>query len=337
MRITLEMLNKVARDTVAQRTKADRNIIAVYLHGSMLSGEPLLGGATDIDLFFVHNDDTPEAREIVRLTDEVHLDIAHHTRRIYRPARELRLHSWLGPTIYGCKILYDPQHTMDFIQASVGGQYNQPENILARVRAQAEAARQTWLSFHLDHPEPGLEEILRYLKAVENAANAIASLSGPPLAERRFLFAFPERAAAAGHPGLYNGLLGLIGASHLQPEDLRAWLPQWRAAFEAVPPDKATPRLKPYRLHYYLRAFEAMLGSERPLNVLWPLILTWTQATRLMPPEAPQLAAWRAAAGQLGLLGEAFYERIAALDAYLDLVEETLDAWAQKNGVFSPS
>jgi hypothetical protein len=128
----------------------------------------------------------------------------------------------------------------------------------------------------------------------------------------------------------------LIGASYIQPETLHAWLPQWRAAFEAVPAEKATPRLKHYRLNYYLRAFEAMLGSERPLNMLWPLVLTWTQASRLMPAEAPSLAAWREAAGELGLLGEAFYDRIAALDAYLDLVEETLDAWAQKNGILSP-
>jgi hypothetical protein len=336
MRITLEMLNKVTRETITQRTKSDRDIIAVYLHGSLLSGDPLLGGTADIDLFFVHNNDTAETRETVRLTDEVHLDIAHHPRQIYRHARELRLHSWLGPTIYGCKILYDPQHTMDFIQASVGGQYNEPENVIARVRSQAEAARQTWLSFHLERPDPGLEEILRYLKAVENAANAIASLNGPPLAERRFLLSFPERAEASGHPGLYNGLLGLIGGSTVDAEVLRSWLPRWRETFEAVPREKATPRLRSFRLHYYLRAFEAMLSSDHPLNSLWPLVNTWTQACLLLDPEAPQRSAWQEAAGHLGLLGEAFHERVTGLDAYLDLVEETLDAWAQKNGILSP-
>jgi hypothetical protein len=337
MRITLEMLNKVARDTIAQRTRSNRDILAVYVHGSLLSGDPLLGGTTDIDLFFVHNEDIPENREIVRMTDEVHLDIAHHSRRIYRQARDLRLHPWLGPTIYGCKILYDPQHTMDFIQASVGGQFNQPENILGRARGQAEAARQIWLSFQLEHPEPGLEESLRYLKAVEHAANAIASLSGPPLPERRFLLTFPGRAEEVGRRGMQNGLLGLLGGSTVDVETLRSWLGQWRAAFEAVPREKAPPRLMPFRLNYYLRAFEAQLGSETPLAVLWPLVNTWTRAAHLQPVDSPEYAGWQAAARHLGLLGETFYERITAFDAYLDLVEETLDAWAQKNGIIQVS
>jgi hypothetical protein len=333
MRITIEMLNKVARDTVAQRTRSNRDILAIYLHGSLLLGEPLLGGTTDIDLFFVHNEDIPETREIVRMTDDIHLDIAHHPRRIYRHARDLRLHPWLGPTIVGCRILFDPQHTMDFILASVGGQFNQPDNIMARARGQAEAARQAWLSFQLEHPEPGIEETTRYLKAVEHAANAIASLSGPPLPERRFLLSFPERAEAVGRRGLYNGLVGLLGGSSVEPETLHTWLGHWRAAFEAVPREKAPPRLAPFRLNYYLRAYEAMLGSDTPLAVLWPLVNSWTQAAQRLPAESPEFAEWQGAARQLGLLGEAFYERIAAFDSYLDLVEETLDAWAQKNGV----
>jgi hypothetical protein len=333
MRITLEMLNKVARDTVAQRTRASRDILAIYLHGSLLSGEPLLGGTTDIDLFFVHNDEVPETREIVRMTDEIHLDIAHHSRRAYRQARDLRLHPWMGPTIYGCKILYDPQHVMDFIQASVGGQFNTPDNIMARARGQAEEARRIWLAFQMEHPEPGIVESAQYIWAVECAANAIASLSGSPLSERRFLLAFPERAEAVGHRGLYNGLLGLLGGPTVEPDILHGWLPQWRAAFEAIPREKAPPRLRPFRLNYYLRAFEAMLSSEAPLTLLWPLVNTWTQAARLLPGDTPAYTGWHNAAQHLGLLGEAFYERVAALDAYLDQVEETLDAWAQKNGV----
>jgi hypothetical protein len=185
----------------------------------------------------------------------------------------------------------------------------------------------------LEHPEPGIEESIRYLKAVEHAANAIASLSGPPLPERRFLLSFPERAEAVGRRGMYNGLLGLLGGSLVDPETLHTWLGQWRAAFEAIPREKAPPRLVPFRLNYYLRAFEAMLGSETPLVVLWPLLNSWTQAAQRLPTESPEYAEWQAAARQLGLLGETFYGRIAAFDAYLDLVEETLDAWAQKNGV----
>ncbi len=55
MRITPEILQKLARDTVAQRTRSDRDVVAVYLQGSLLRDDPLLGGTADIDLFFIHS------------------------------------------------------------------------------------------------------------------------------------------------------------------------------------------------------------------------------------------------------------------------------------------
>jgi hypothetical protein len=229
--------------------------------------------------------------------------------------------------------MYDPQHFMDFTLASVGGQFNQPDNVIASPRGQAEQARQIWLSVQWERPEPGLEEAERFLKAVEFAANAIASLNGPLLPERRFLLGFPARAEAVGHPGLYPGLLGLLGGPNVDAEVLRSWLPPWKTAFESVPREKAPPRLRPFRLNYYQRAFEAILGSEQPLAAIWPLVTTWTQAARQLNPGSPGYTGWQDAFRTLGLLGDAFYERISALDAYLDQVEETLDAWAQKNGV----
>jgi hypothetical protein len=193
MRITPESLLKIARDTVARRTRSDRNLLSVYLHGSLLETDPLLGGTTDIDLVFIHDDSPLVAREIQPLTDEIHLDIAHHARSTYRHGRDLRQHAWLGPTVFSCKVLYDPQHFMDFTQASVRGQFNRAENVLGRARRQAEHARQIWLDLHNQAGEPGLEQVALYLRAVEHAGNAVASLNGPPLTERRFLMRFPGR------------------------------------------------------------------------------------------------------------------------------------------------
>lgn len=190
MRITPALLLKVAQDTVSQRSQANHDILTAYLDGSLLGSEPLIGGAADIDLFFVYNSEAIERREVLRVTDNVHLDITHHSRTLYRQARELRLHPWLGPSIYRCKILYDPQHFMDFTQASVRGQFNQPDNILARVRQRSERARQIWLSLRGGESKNELENCHLYMQAVENAANAVASLSGPPLTERRFLLDF---------------------------------------------------------------------------------------------------------------------------------------------------
>ena len=42
---------------------------------------------------------------------------------------------------------------------------------------------------------------------------------------------------------------------------------------------------------------------------------------------------WQNSLGQLGLVGGTFSERVDGLDAYLDMIEETLDNWAALNGV----
>jgi hypothetical protein len=333
MRITAELLIKIARDTVSQRTHADRDVLAVYLHGSLLRPNPLLGGATDIDLFFIHNNGGQAQREIVRMTDDIHLDIAHHSRTQYRQARDLRLDPWLGSAVDGCKILYDPHHFMDFTQASVRGHFDDPENILVRAQRQAARARSIWLNFQTEPAKAGLHNTQLYLEAVEQISNALACLSGPPLPVRRLTLEFAERAQALNRPGLYNGLLGLLGAAELQVEQLHSWLPEWQAAIKALPVHIAGARLHPHRIHYYRAAIEEALSGAQPFACLWPLLATWSEATAILEQDELTTTSWSKAMGQIGLLGDNFAARLDALDAYLDLAEETIEEWAKMHGV----
>jgi hypothetical protein len=333
MRINLDILQKITRDTVAQRIRTERDLLAIYLHGSLLSGDPILGGAADIDLFFVHNNSFEQEREIVPVTEEIHLDISHHPRSLYTQPRHLRSHPWLGPIVDGCKILYDPQHFMDFTQASVRGQFNQPDNVMARARSQVEHARQIWLSIHNAARTDGIDLLSDYLRAVVHAANAVAVMSGPALAERRFLLEFPRRAEAVKQPGLYAGLMGLLGGPTIDADALRAWLPDWHSAYLSIPAETRPAGLHLVRLGYYYQAFEAMLSGPQPLTILWPFLLTWTETTALLLPDSPARQAWQVAATHLGLLGPGFAQKVAALDAFLDTIDEILDMWAQKTGV----
>jgi hypothetical protein len=332
MRITPSTLHKIAKDTVARRTRTDRDLLSVYLHGSLLEEDPLLGGTADIDLVFVHDDGVIVEREIQRLTDEVHLDIAHHERSDYRQARNLRVHPWLGPTIFSCRVLYDPHHFMDFTQASVRGQFNRPDYVLERARSLFEHARQMWVSLDGREEDPGVGEVDLYLRAVEHVGNAVASLSGPPLTERRFLSRFPSRAETIRHPGLYPGFLGLLGAPNVYVSAFRDWLASWKQAYLAIPAEAVPARLHPARCAYYLRAFEKLLDGDRPQDALWPLLRTWTQAVSLLPKGSNVSAPWQEALLQLGLYGDGFHERVSALDAYLDNVEEIMEVWAREKG-----
>jgi hypothetical protein len=332
MRITNEILLKLAKDTAARSVQEDRSLLAVYLHGSLLRETPLLGNTTDIDLFYIHNEEVALEREIVRLTDDVHLDISHHSHKVYRQPRELRQHPWLGPIINSCKILYDPQHFLDFAQASVRGQFDRPDQVMGRISSLSEHARQIWLGFHLEPKEPRPQDILKYLRAIDHAVNAIAGISGPPLTERRFLLDLPARMDAVHRHGFYPAVLGLLGAPMVDAEVLRSWLPAWQEAYLALSPDRAPLRLHPHRLPYYQHAIEAILASDQYHDVLWPFWHTWTVAICDLPEDSVHRTAWQDAGQRLGLVGAGFAERIRALDSFLDTVEDTLELWARENG-----
>jgi hypothetical protein len=332
MRITRRVLEKIVRDTVAQRTRDNRSLMAIYLSGSLLEDDFLLGGTTDIDLVFIHADPVELEREIVYLTDEVHLDISHHLHRDYRQTRSLRTHPWLGPILFSCSVLHDPQHFLDFTQASVRGQFDRADHVFERARSFYDQAREIWFDYYHESGEPGQREVNDYLQAVGKAANAIASLTGGPLTERRFLLKFPARAEAIGRSGLYAGLLGLLGSPTVDAATIKSWLPGWESAFDALPNQNRTAGLSLERKYYYLQAFKAMVDSSQPETVLWPMLRTWTEMAGLFPPDSSGQDDWRLALGHLNILSD-FDQRVKALDAYLDMVDEALDRWARSNGV----
>lgn len=334
MRITREALLKLARSTVEQRTRYNRRLICAYLTGSLLTEEPLLGGATDIDLVFVHDSEPAQPREIQAVTDEIHLDIAHLPRSLFAQPRRLRTDPWVGSYLVNTPlVLHESQHWFEYTQAVVAAQFNSPENRLLRARPLEEDARQAWWRLHTGSQQHGPAALHAYLKALEQAANAIACLSGPPLPERRFQLLFPQRAEAIQHPGLAQGLVDLyVGQAPVEPDCWQGWLDAWEADFIAAAQagESVPARLHPARLRYYRGAVEALAGDDYSAAALWILLRTWTlSACRLPQPSQ----GWQALVQALRLGPEHFTERLGALDAYLDHVEEMLDAWAQEYGI----
>lgn len=329
MRINKEILHNIAKQTVAARVRANRSILSAYLVGSLLDEEPLLGGTTDIDLVFIQDGQPKAEREIVPVTEAVHLDIQVHERGFYRQPRSLRRDPWMGPALFRALPLYDPQHFLDFVQASVRGQFDLPENVLGRARALAEKGRQQWFGLHSGNITSHKQVLQYYLQILELAANSIALLSGPPLPERRLLAGFYTCTEAVRQPGLYTGLLGLLGGMDVAVGDMRAWLLLWRASLESLPQADAPLSLNRARLGYYEMGIEALIAGERPAAALWLLLTTWTEAVL----HDSQEDGWLQVLDALGFNEAALPRRIDGLDAYLDRVEETLDGWGQANGI----
>lgn len=334
MRITKESLLNTARDTAEKHARRNRDLSCIYLTGSLLSDSPLLGGTTDIDLIFVHSSTPPYTREVVHVSDEVHLDIAHYSQAIYRQPRRLRTDAWVGShLVLNALALYDAQHWFEFTQASAGAQFTEPENVITRARSLSTAARQSWTDMHMQRPDDPAQLLLLYLEALENAANSIAVVTGTPLAERRFILEFPERAQAVNHIGLSGGLLDLFAPENLSSSDLSSLMEDWKATLTTVSQlEKAPARLSTPRLLYYERA-AAALNEENTPAALWLVLRTWTRAILALDEIDKPFKHWQNACHMAELDTEHIDQRLEMLDAYLDAVEETLDGWAEKYGV----
>jgi hypothetical protein len=339
MRLTRETLIKIARDTASQRARVSRRIICIYLTGSVLGESPLLGGTTDIDLVIIHDSEPLQPREVVRLSDEIHLDISHYDQALFHQPRHLRADPWLGPFIYSKPmVLHDTQHWFDFTQAATGAQFLQPDYVLQRATTLAQAARQSWMNLEFNPTDPHPRRVYGLLKTLENAGNALACLTGEgkPLTERRFLLHLPQRLHELNRPDLVSGLVSLFlpDPSHLETVWAQ-WGLAWEEAFKAASSQAdVPPRLQPFRQLYYERAMAA-LWEENPGAALWLLLRTWTLSVSHLPENSPQLESWLSACQFLKLDAAHFADRLQSLDHYLDSVEETLESWANANGVSS--
>ena len=334
MRVTRESLIRIAKETAQERAFNDRDIIAAYLTGALVSdADPMLGGTADIDIIFVHAEEPKHRREFVKLTPDFHLDISHRAKAEFKRPRELRLDPWLGWEMYDPMLLYEREKFFEFIQAGLraGFEFNAPAPALQRSRLLLSHARGIWRDLLEVTETVTPKDVAHYMKSLYHAVNSVAELSGPPLQERRLMLEFPPRAETAQRPGMSAGLVGLLGATDLDPARISEWVPDWKLAFEAAAENsRVDPRIHPARLNYYEKAIRAMLAGENPHAALWPLLQTWSLAVDVLPDH---MGAWNSACEQLGFTMPRFEEHVNGLDQYLDEVEILLDELATQHGL----
>ena len=312
MRITRDLLLRLAKENTEERAFNTESIIAAYLSGSLLSEEPLLGSTTDIDLVFVHNIPPALPREIKALSPDIHLDIHHRYEKDYDPPRALRSDPWLGNELYAPILLYETKHFFEFHQASLRAGFDEPRNLLKRAYKLLNHARKIWMDLQFNAADATPATILDYLEALHSAANAVSELTGDPLAE------------AIARPEFARGLLGLLGGTEISPTSLSEWLPAWENFYTVASEAMGTDiRIHNARQAYYKSAITEMLEGENPLVALYPLLLTWTLSAKSLPEN--QISDWENACMLLKIGGEHFESRLKGLDQYLDTIEEMLE------------
>ena len=328
MRITRARLIDLARQETERRASADDDILAGYIIGSIAGGEPLLGGVADVDLVLVHGSNPRVGRELVPLSSDVHLDIAHHPQSLYAHPPQLRVHPWLGPAISEPVLVHDPQHFFERVQAGVRGQFHRPDHVVARARALL--ARSHEASASLASANPWLQA---YATAVLEAANAAVCLAGSPAAGRGLALILEQRALTLAHPELHIGFGLLLGSERVSGLDLARVLQAWSTAFDAASRVSSAPQLAAPRRSYYLAAFQALAEMGKPEAALWPMLTTWDRAIAALDGSAtPAAAEWQQILDSLDLASSASSRRADELETYLDHVETILEEWAERNG-----
>ncbi len=330
MRMTYDLLHKFARNTVKMRERSEPDLHAAYLTGSLLSDDPFMGGAADIDLVLVHRYQVPMEREVVPLTPEVSLDILHKLKEDYEPHRKLRRDPWLGYPLTQYHILIaDTDHWLEFIQAGVSAEFHSPENVLARSNAMLEAAREAWFSLLQSPPQNYPEWIHDYLQILTQAANTLTGLIAPPLTTRRFLGDFNDRVMTLGVPKSLIGFYGLLGGLEFEAEQLADWINAYEADLSQSVEEDLPIELKPCRHAYYLNAIRSLaVNEEAQLEAVWPLLTTWTDLISASGQEGS--STWHNCLETLELDKDHLEQKTEALDAYLDSLEVILESWAEE-------
>lgn len=329
MRTTRETLLKLAKDYTTQKLAPDRNVTAVFLVGSLRPENALPAAVLDVDLLVIYNGEPLREREIVKISNEIHLDIAYENASLYAQPRELRGDPWRGWAMWDPQLLYEKGRFFEYTQAIVRAQFDDVENLLKRCRSFSVPARMAWNEMFF---APESASPLKILTAASNAANAFASLSGAPLPERTLVSGLASRAEAAHMPELAGSLLNII-TGDLNMDLLQKALPAWERGFQAAAPVLPDARIHPVRLKYYKTAIEAQLAGKIPAAAFWPMLHTWALAMKspALPPESKN--EWDDFCQQVGLAPGAISERIEALDAFLDTLEETLEQKASESGI----
>lgn len=335
MRITHGLLLKNAKQWVMERQATDRSLVCAYLSGSLADSDDaedaLIGGTGDVDIVCVHNSLNPPDRELVRLTDRIHLDIWPVSQSAYEDPKLLRMNPWLGhDLIRKPPVLFDKNHWFDFVLAGAFSKYDHPENVAlramyflntARERLQAmafsEVAAHKWLS--------------AYLQTLSDGANLLAVMSDGPLSTRRLLLAFPARAADLGIPQWTGRLIEAFSRGVPESDTLAQWIRQWDELFDRqVKTTGMPPDLDPLKIPYYRQAMESFAPSA-PMSALWILLFTLGQhlaiSTETTPPPVIEILQ------SVGLGEDTREEREESLEALIDDAEEVLEEWAQNRGL----
>jgi hypothetical protein len=312
----------LAREEAEQRSQSE-DVISGYLIGSLAGGDPIIADTADIDLVLIHKYEPQRLREIVPLSENIHLDITHHHTELYRSPPELRVHPWLGPSMCEPIFLYDPDHFFERAQAGVRGQFYQIDYTHQRAMAFITRARTYKANLY-----PDRSWLRNYADCILEASNALVTLGGFPVAGRRLALLLKDRLIELNFEELFLEFQRMLGADLLDHDSISNWIPAWKKAIDEA--SYLDPAFNPARKNYFLQGFLNLMKSENTEANLWNLLTTWNEAIEILERSGnhtQQSSYWEEALIQLRLTFQDREWREKELEHYLDRIEELVENW----------
>lgn len=332
MKLTNELLQKIAADFVKEKSSSDYGVKSIALLGSVLKGDAIVGNTADVDLLVLESYGSYR-REMIELTEDVHIDLTYYPIDDFQQTVELRTMPYKGYLIYGCKPVYDPEHVLDFVQAGVRGNFFAAENVMTRVESLLSGARDRWLKYQMTKNVPADEFVKFYFGLIHDVMQSVILYEEGPVGVRNLLVAFPNFAKKAGDVSLFADVLGVLGVAGVDVEQLKAWVEDWKADYDAVQElPKVDADIDAVKKNYYLAAIEAQLESDVPFSAAWTMLATWVNVITFGEQRGMSNFKWDAVADQLGFGEAGFGDKMKAMDAFLDKVELIFADWKSKNG-----
>ena len=337
MRINQSVLMQHTRQFVRERSKKDRSLICVYLSGSMLEESPLINGAGDIDLIFVHAYSENMEREIIPIADDIHFDIQHFSQTVYEDPKKLRRDAWMGDNLWRKPhVFFEQNHWFDFTLAGAFSQFTSGENILWRSKRFIDLARGIQQKALFDGAASSSLTRLRYLLAIEASTNAIVSLVGSPLPLRRLMFDFPSCAVDLGKPEMTAEFISLFSKEIPDSSQMNDWIDAWGKDYGSLVQQGEFPfSLHPLKKSYYEKAILNQL-DDFPAASLWILARTWCAIMSSLK-EAGENPHFTNFIQCLSLDENSLETRFEQLDTWINAVEDLQDERAVSEGLLPMS
>ena len=107
----------------------------------------------------------------------------------------------------------------------------------------------------------------------------------------------------------------------MSEEIILGWIAAWEKSIAILKAESTSLPLLAEREIYFKNAFFDTVKNSKPVDALWPLLVTWTKIISTLPDHTDLQLPWIKALTTLGYAGKDYLVRLAAFDSFLELCE----------------